>query len=163
MPAEAPLVQRGAAAHAASSRGGRNSRTVGSQATRLCTFMCLILAFFLFYTCSCAHACMMFTAYFSFCHCFSFFYITLTDFCGSESEPLPTADAIEHCVAYRAVEDAVYKRNLVLINCLLFLFFFSLSFSLVFLSITYILISPLFACQHRPFPILCDLHIQFLK
>lgn len=75
VPAEAPLVQRGAAAHAASSRGGRNSRTVGSQATRLCTFMCLILAFFLFYTCSCAHACMMFTAYFSFCHCFSFFFL----------------------------------------------------------------------------------------
>lgn len=51
LPAVAPLVQRGAAAHAASSRGGRNLRTVGSQATRLCTFMCLILAFFLFYTC----------------------------------------------------------------------------------------------------------------
>lgn len=142
VPAEAPLVQRGAAAHAASSRGGRNSRTVGSQATRLCTFMCLILAFFLFYTCSCAHACMMFTAYFSFCHCFSFFYITLTDFCGSESEPLPTADAIEHCVAYRAVEDAVYKRNLVLINCLLFLFFFFVVLSCVFEYHIYFNIAP---------------------
>lgn len=157
MPAEAPLVQRGAA-HAASSRGGRNSRTVGSQATQLCTFMCLILAFFLFYKCSRAHACMMFTAYFSF---FPFF-LTLKDFCGSGSEPLPTADAIEHCVAYRAVGDAVYKRNLVLITCLLSHFFY-FSFSLMFLSITYILISPLSACQYRPFPILCDLHIQFLK
>lgn len=111
--------------------------------------MCLILAFFLFYTCSRAHACMMFTAYFIFLH----FFLTLADFCGSESEPLPTADAIEHCVAYRAVEDAVCKRNLVLITCLLFPFFF-LCPSLLCFWVSHIF-------WYRPFPPVSTVFSQF--
>lgn len=41
-------------------------------------------------------------------------------FCGCDCELFPTAEATEHCVVYRAVEYAMYMRNLVLTICCCF-------------------------------------------
>lgn len=76
VPAEAPLV-RHRAAHAASAAGEDETPERSAAKPRDCVhFLCLIIAFFLFYTCSRAHACMMFTAYFGFFSFFLFFFNT---------------------------------------------------------------------------------------